>query len=129
MQNSINFGARLEINSPWGMLDRAMSEAEKTKLAEKANKIGLKDDVIEFSFGPIKDTVENSVFSHEPVYLPDFAVEILNRLKTKFIQNDKVKEEFAETICQKPHENIIDNNISKMEENLNILYERFPNDI
>lgn len=120
--NNTSFGAKIKVHN----LFREIKVSD--ELIEKAKKIGLENDVIEFSFGPI---IKKSEYYHSPqdnFYLENWRTETRNKLRTTFTQEGKVKEKFSQTIYESD-ENILEDNKNVIEDTLDYLHTKYPNDI
>lgn len=122
-----NFGAKIKVKNLFGEVK--IPEPKNTELIEKAKKIGLENDVIEFSFGGINSKTENFWSPQDNFYMEDWRTEVKNKLKTVFTQEGKVKENFSETVYQSDYGNILDDNEERMGEILDYLHTKYPNDI
>lgn len=125
--NQQNFKAKLRIYDMFGKV--RVPEPKNTELIEKAKKIGLENDVIEFYFGGIKQKVENYWSPQDNFYIENWRTETSNKLKMIFTQEDKVKESFSETVYQIDYDNILDENENRIGEILDYLHTKYPNDI
>ena len=122
-----SFGAKIKVKSVYGEVK--IPEPKNRKLIEKAKKIGLENDVIEFSFGPIIRKTENYWSPQDNFFIENWRSEVKNKLTTKFTQEGKVKEHFKETVYQSDYGNILDDNEERIEEILGYLHKKYPNDI
>lgn len=122
-----NFGAKIKVKNLFG--DVKIPEPKNTELIEKAKKIGLENDVIEFSFGGIIEKIEDYWSPQDNFHMEGWRQEVKNKLKTRFIQEGKVKENFSENVYQSDYGNILDDNEERMGEILDYLHTKYPNDI
>ncbi len=125
--NHPNFGAKIKVKNLFGEVK--IPEPKNSELIEKANKIGLENDVIEFSFGGIISKTEDYWSPQDNFYMENWRTETKNKLRTTFTQEGKVKEHFSETVYQSDYGNILDDNEERIGEILDYLHTKYPNDI
>ena len=122
-----NFSAKLKIDAPWRNIH--ISKAKNTELIEKAKKIGLENDVIEFSFGVPRIKSEDYYSGQDNCRIADWRVEKRNKLKAIFTQDGKEKENISRNIVDSDGSYFEQYNMDAIESILDDLYKKYPNDI
>ena len=113
--NRPNFDAKLKISGLFGIIPRNVEE-ELPRLTKKAEKIGLKDDVIEINYGRINEVREDYICHQDNFYLSNWRRETTQKRKGKYLID------YSSDNWQKQDVDLAD-------DYLDHLYEKYPNDI
>ncbi len=129
--NRHNFDAKLKISGLFGIIPRNVEE-ELPRLTKKAEKIGLKDDVIEINYGRINEVREDYICHQDNFYLSNWRRETTQNYSARFIQEGKEKTDEkrkGKYLIDYSSDNWQKQDVDLADDYLDHLYEKYPNDI